>query len=57
MNNIYPYMGGIVSMLNEWGEKINAFIEEHGSDAFMGAAVVGVVFAISAWGIRALNKK
>jgi len=57
MSNFYPYILSITSTLNEWNDKLNKFISENGDSAFMGAAIVGIVFFVSAWGIRTLNRK
>ena len=57
MNNYYPYILSITTTLNELNEKLNNLINEYGDSAWAGAAVVGLVFIISAWGISTLNKK
>ena len=57
MNNFYPYVLSITSTLDDWNEKLNKFISEYGDSALMGALVVGIIFFVSAWGIRTLNKK
>lgn len=57
MNNYYPYILSITTILNELNEKLNNLINEYGDSAWIGALVVGIVFIVSAWGINTLNKK
>lgn len=57
MNSFYPYILGITDTLNDWNEKLSNLVGGHMDNAFMGALVVGIVFVISAWGIKTLNKK
>ncbi len=53
----YPYILGLLDQLNEWNEKLAEFTNGRTDNAVFGTIVVVGVFIISAWGIKALNKK
>ena len=55
--NYYPLLLSIKDVLNDWNEKLNDFTAGHMDNVIVGAAVVGLIFVISAWGISTLNKK
>lgn len=57
MYKLYPSILGIIDTLNEWNEKLNGIAGGKLNNVAFGTAVVGIVFAISAWGINTLNKK
>ena len=57
MNSYYPYIIGIMDTLNDWNEKLNGFAAEHMDNVWVGAAAVGILFIIAAWGVNTLNKR
>ncbi len=56
MNN-YALILGIMDTLNDWNEKLNGFASSHMDNVFVGAAAVGIIFVVAAWGINTLNKR
>lgn len=57
MYKLYPSILGIIDTLNEWNEKLNGIAGSKLNNVAFGTVVVGLVFAISVWGINTLNKK
>lgn len=43
--------------IKEWNDKINAFTGRYMDNAFIGGAVVIVIFAFGCWAISYLTKK
>ena len=57
MHNYYPLVLGLMDTINDLNEKLNDFTSSHMDNAFVGAAIVGIIFIVSAWGINTLNKR
>lgn len=57
MIKYYPLIIGIMDTLNEWDQKLKAFTTGKLDNVAVGTAIVGIIFVVSAWGIRTLNKK
>ncbi len=57
MYQCYPLILSLTDTINDWNEKINAFASSHMDNVFVGAAAVGVIFIVAAWGINTLNKR
>lgn len=57
MNNYYPYILGILDTLNDLNEKLNKFAGSHLDNVWVGAATVGAIFVVAAWGISVLYKR
>ena len=57
MNNYYPMMLGIMDLINDWNEKLNAFADKHLNNVGIGTLILGAVLVITILGINSLNKK
>ena len=51
------YILGILDTLNDLNEKLNKFAGSHLDNVWVGAATVGVIFVVAAWGISVLYKR
>ena len=48
---------GLMDTLNDWNEKLNKFFAENGDNVFVGTLIVGGIFLVGFWAIRAFNKR
>ncbi len=52
----YPYILGIIDILNDWNEKLNQMLAGKVDNVIVGTIIIGVILLIASWGINTLNK-
>ena len=57
MYKFYPAVLGIVDLLNDWNEKLNAFADEHMGNVGVGTLLFFLLLGLAFYGINTFNKK